>query len=919
VLVFRRRADYARRVVRAPVSAAVMLIGLALGAGPAGAATLSPTPIPLTGSNFQGGDGDQADTPLYDDWASRQLAGKVTRAPDDNVRDTAFSSGTELYPGSWRLGTVDGGVSPAQSNILDVWASVDEVGGNTFVYLAFSREKGTGTSFQTFELNRAGRLWTNGAGARIPCRMDGDILISFEPHGNDPNTDVEVRRWDTTDVDEDSGCAARGTLSDAVSLSVAAGIQGAANQGDITSSLPGILSGSIPPRQFGEVAINLGALFDGIRPTPCGAFTAFWMHSRASDAVDSDMKDYVEPQRIEARRCSAAGEKWLDLNADGERQGGDLPLQGFRIYADLNGNEEYDTGEPTAITDRDGHYVIDDLPATGEYTLREEPTNRVSVNVSGGDVVLAGPWTCSYPSPCNWVVDPAVEPFARGKDFGNWRPARVTLVKTLDPPDDPGRWDLAVGTSVLEGAGDGDSETFLLRPGEYLVSETAAAGTNPADYNSSVSCVGPLKRGGRRLRGTQTTINVLAGERVTCTFANTRIRIDVPSVVLDKIPPPATLTGEPLVYLVRVTNNGNVAFSADEVEVSDSRCEDLRLVERLDGAGAADGTPGSLDPGDQWTYQCEVQTSLPPDPDDCEPRQVTNRATVEVPGADDSGSAQADLLCPPKRRRAVRIIKLAPTTAVAGTPLTYRMYVGNTGEVPFTEDQVQVSDRACDAPPTIVGRFSVTGAGPVPDASPANLDPRDVWVYECTRTTTVPEPDCGPFSLDNTATVVASTPGRPDVRDRDTATTPMTCPPVPPVPPVPPQPPQPPGPPVAPEPAPESGVLGLEVPVVPRRGSAGAASLRPLRRCLRRGSAVRIRGARIATVRVLVGGRRVGGLRVRTFQRRAVIRLRRDFAPGRYRATAVVRFLPGAATPAVRLTRTVRICARRQAAPPVTG
>jgi hypothetical protein len=70
----------------------------------------------------------------------------VTHAPDDNAHDTAFGGGDELNPDTWTLGTVAGGVTPEQSNILDVWASIDEVGANTFLYLAFARAKGTGRS-----------------------------------------------------------------------------------------------------------------------------------------------------------------------------------------------------------------------------------------------------------------------------------------------------------------------------------------------------------------------------------------------------------------------------------------------------------------------------------------------------------------------------------------------------------------------------------------------------------------------------------------------------------------------------------------------------------------------------------------------------------------------------------------------------
>ena len=87
------------------------------------------------------------------------------------------------------------------------------------------------------------------------------------------------------------------------------------------------------------------------------------------------MEDFVAPQAIDVRRCSAAGTKWLDLNADGIRQPGDRELPGFRIYADLDDNGRYTEGEPFAISDAHGDYVIDDILATGTYTLREEPTS----------------------------------------------------------------------------------------------------------------------------------------------------------------------------------------------------------------------------------------------------------------------------------------------------------------------------------------------------------------------------------------------------------------------------------------------------------------------------------------------------------------------------------------------------------------
>ena len=242
---------------------------------------------------------------------------------------------------------------------------------------------------------------------------------------------------------------------------------------------------------------------------------------------------------------------------------------------------------------------------------------------------------------------------------------------------------------------------------------------------------------------------------------------------------------------------------------------------------------------------------------------------------------------------------------MAGTPLVYTLYVTNIGEVAFAAEDVAVSDPACDAPPRLIARFDGSGG---PDSSPQLLDPEDVWVYRCTNDTPAPGPDCAPSVVTNTATVVATSRFLP-VDDSDSADTPLTCPPGPP-----PAPPGPPAPPVDP-----SGNLPDPgpAPPPPDAGTAGVANLKPLRRCVRRGTRVVVRGSRIASIRVFTGGRRVGGLEVRALQRRAIVRVKRDLTPGRYRVTAEIRFQRGAATPPVRLVRTVRVCAT--AAPRFTG
>jgi hypothetical protein len=884
-----------RSALRRVVAPGLVVGGLSLAASTAGAIPLDPTSAQLPGgSTFQGGDGDQTPAPALTDWATPDVVEQVARKSDPNAQDTTLD-GANNEPGLWDIVLSTGGVTPSGSNIQEAWTVIDEVGASTFTYLSFYRAGDTGSSYLAYELNRDGQSWNNGR-AHIPCRRDGDLLITFEPSGNVVN--VTVKTWQTGVADDPgTGCARTGSASDVTGLVANEDVQAALNLSAIPNSLPGV-GANIAARQFGETALNLGTVLEGAVDSPCGTFTSVWMNSRSSVSVTSSLKDYVSPHEIDARRCSAAGTKWHDSDADGVRDEGEIGLAGWRIYVDLNADDTYDLGEPFAITDEHGDYIIDDIRETGEYTLREAPT----------DAALDGPWTCSHPSPCEHTVDAAAEPYARDRDFGNWRPARVTLSKQLDPPDDPGQFNLSVGTQTLENAGDGDSRTFEVEPGTHTVAETPAGETNADDYDSEVECHEPAGPPGTFSGVTSTTITALSGQRFVCEFVN--VRRGVPSIDIDKEAPEFALHGDTLRYRLHVRNTGTVPFDAEDVEVTDDDCDNPpRLRRTLDANGEPDATPETLHPDDTWIYVCRRTIEPLDDPDDCEPRTATNTAHVAVPDAEDESTGETELICPPPREPGVAIQKIGPETSVAGTPLPYVLWVTNIGEVPFAEADVTVSDPACDEEPELVARFDASGE---PDTeSPERLDPHDWWVYRCVSTTPAPSANCQPSEVRNTSTVVARSERR-TVEHSDSFVTPLTCPPGPPSPPPPtPQPPPPvPGTPPGIDPDRRPGI------VLAAAGVAGRANFRPPRRCLRRGSRLVVRGRRIASVTVTVGGRRVGRRRVGALQRRAVIRVARNLRPGRRRATAVVRFHRGSATPTVRLVRRVRVCAVGAQQPP---
>ena len=628
-----------------PRSASLWLVlGFLLTAGPAQATPLAPTAAPLPGSTMQAGDGDQDGAPPLTDWAVEQAGGRVVHVGDPNARDNAFTGGSkENAPGEWGITTEPDGVDPAKANIRDAWGTLEQRSGRTFLSLAFARETAQGTTFLTFELNRDARLWDNGR-ARIPCRTTGDLLISYEPQGN--RVEVVVQRWVTSRADPGTGCAAAGKLQDASDLVPNVDVQGALNAAGIANALPGAYGSTIPAGRFGEAGLDLAAALAEALGDPCFAYTSIWMHSRSSTSESSNLQDYVAPERFEARTCAASGTKFFDRDADGVRDAGEPGLARFVIFADYDGDGVRDPAEPFAVTDEDGDYVVDDIrPPAGRYTLREAlPTRRRTEN-----------WRCSLPGPiapgplgCGWgPIDVAQEPHARGRDFGNWYPARLTVRKRLYPATDEGRFDLLVdGAVIVPAAGNGASRTITRPPGTYAVSESAVPPTDPGGYRSSVECKLGTRRAIRRA-GLSSSIALLAGDAAVCTFRN--VRPTAPAIAIDKVGPASAEAGTTLRYTLYVENVGAVPFPAGAVDVTDADCDAAPALQDKQGpGGTADPSPSTLDPGDVWTYRCSRGTADPGEA--CATRRVTNTGdvtgTANGTSVTDSSTIGTVLTCP---------------------------------------------------------------------------------------------------------------------------------------------------------------------------------------------------------------------------------------------------------------------------------
>ncbi len=231
------------------------------------------------------------------------------------------------------------------------------------------------------------------------------------------------------------------------------------------------------------------------------------------------------------------------------------------------------TTSSTTSVRRDGTYMLRETLST-ELGLRR--ARRAGVTCSYPNANTPG-GTGSAPGGlfrCGWgPIRSAATTYARFRDFGNYVPATLVVEKQLEPSSDPGRFDLLVnGRVVVAAAGDGAIRASRVRPGAYTVSEVAAAGTNAANYRSSVECkVGT--RGTRvRLGSVYADLRLRSGQLAVCTFRN--VRLGSPAIAIDKVGPASATAGDTLRYQLVVRNPGDLPFPAASVKVVDPNCDD---------------------------------------------------------------------------------------------------------------------------------------------------------------------------------------------------------------------------------------------------------------------------------------------------------------------------------------------------------
>ena len=104
--------------------------------------------------------------------------------------------------------------------------------------------------------------------------------------------------------------------------------------------------------------------------------------------------------------------------------------------------------------------------------------------------------------------------------------ANVTVIKKLNPPTDPGLFNLQVnGADLVTDIGNDGSNSTTVTANNFSVGETSGTGTNLTNYISTISCVNNSANDVEIASGPGPTLNNIPandGDQITCTITNTR-------------------------------------------------------------------------------------------------------------------------------------------------------------------------------------------------------------------------------------------------------------------------------------------------------------------------------------------------------------------------------------------------------------
>jgi hypothetical protein len=343
----------------------------------------------LPGSTFEGNDGNLVVNggAGAHDWVNAPNRVIGTDLPTGQT-DNSFGQGTK--EDDTNVTVVSGSIPNSKADLAQFYVASEQVSGNTFLYLGWTRANTGGTTNFDFEVNQAAQPDLTTPGAKTLVRTTGDLLVNYLFQGQG-TPQIAIRTWNGS---------AWSSPVDASGFSEAAINSG----GAVANPLPGATNPT-PINQFGETAINLTA--GGIiPPNACTAFGSAYVKSRSSTAFNSELKDFIAPIHVNISSCGTITIHKVTENGDssfGYTTTGGLDPATFSLSN--GGTQTY----PTAPVGSSS--VTENLTAaqvTAGWTLKSltcTAGNGASFSISGSTVNITmtanGTVDCTYTNHIN--------------------------------------------------------------------------------------------------------------------------------------------------------------------------------------------------------------------------------------------------------------------------------------------------------------------------------------------------------------------------------------------------------------------------------------------------------------------------------------------------------------------------------------
>jgi Invasin, domain 3/Domain of unknown function (DUF4214) len=215
----------------------------------------------------------------------------------------------------------------------------------------------------------------------------------------------------------------------------------------------------------GTAPVSVSAVLSGLAPSTTYYYEV--IATSAAGTTDGTILSFATTASVTppAATETISGEVYLDVGGTGVLAAGDPGIANRTVFVDLNGDDNLDPGDPSAVTNASGGYTLTGVPATGTVTVRllalpgDNPTlpysESLSLTPAPGSTVAGGNFGLQPVSTVLPIPASTPEPF--GIDNLNVDTALVNGLYTLilGRPADLGGVsyfveELQSGTSMLQ-------------------------------------------------------------------------------------------------------------------------------------------------------------------------------------------------------------------------------------------------------------------------------------------------------------------------------------------------------------------------------------------------------------------------------------------------------------------------------------